>query len=74
VVDVEPNSRRCRLLTVLRLPCCSARQMRRWNAWVFASTCGQRTSCHDVIAGAPSGAIDPYLAACATLVLVASIP
>src|SRR3954452_12598103 len=48
--------------------------MRRWSAWTFASTRGQGTACHDVIAGIRGDAIDPYLAAFAALFLVTSIP
>src|SRR5215467_6546285 len=48
--------------------------MRRWSVWTFASTWGQGTPCHDVISGIRGDAIDSYLAAFATPLLVTSIP
>src|SRR5947209_4141887 len=48
--------------------------MRRWSVWTFASTWGQGMPCHDVISGILVAAVNPYLAAFATLLLVTSIP
>ena|SRR6516164_1441402 len=48
--------------------------MRRWSVWTLASTWGQGMPCHDVISGILGDAVNPYLAAFATLVLVTSTP